>query len=88
MIRWVGVPFVPVLVLVACTPTPVPRDDPAAEGDRPNILLFVTDDQRDGTMSMMPDVERWFGSGGTRFENAYTTTPACCPARASILSGM
>jgi arylsulfatase A-like enzyme len=51
-------------------------------------LLIVTDDQRDGTMSMMPDVERWFGAGGTRFENAFATTPACCPARASILTGL
>lgn len=88
MTGWAGPPIVLVLAFVACTPAPVTRDDPAPEGDRPNILLIITDDQRDGTMSMMPDVVRWFGTGGTRYENAYTTTPACCPARASILSGL
>jgi arylsulfatase A-like enzyme len=77
-----------ILVLVACTADPVASHDNSSEGERPNILLIVTDDQRDGTMSMMPDVERWFGAGGTRYENAFATTPACCPARASILTGL
>ncbi|HEX4942251.1 MAG TPA: sulfatase [Actinomycetota bacterium] len=77
------------LVLVACTAEPiVPHDNSSDEAGRPNILLVVTDDQRDGTMSMMPDVERWFGTGGTRYENAFATTPVCCPARASILTGL
>jgi arylsulfatase A-like enzyme len=77
-----------ILVLVGCTADPVASHDNSSEAERPNILLIVTDDQRDGTMSMMPDVERWFGAGGTRFENAFATTPACCPARASILTGL
>ena len=76
------------LALVACTADPVTSHDNSPEAGRPNILLIVTDDQRDGTMSMMPDVERWFGAGGTRYENAFVTTPACCPARASILTGL
>lgn len=77
-----------ILVLVGCTTDPIASHDNSSEAERPNILLIVTDDQRDGTMSMMPDVERWFGAGGTRFENAFATTPACCPARASILTGL
>jgi arylsulfatase A-like enzyme len=77
-----------ILVLVGCTADPIASHDNSSEAERPNILLIVTDDQRDGTMSMMPDVERWFGAGGTRFENAFATTPACCPARASILTGL
>ena len=76
------------LALVACTADPVTSHDNSPEAGRPNILLIVTDDQRDGTMSMMPDFERWFGAGGTRYENAFVTTPACCPARASILTGL
>ena len=88
MTRRLALPFLS--VLLACTAANPPQfhDNTADEGARPNILLIVTDDQRDGTMSMMPDVERWFGAGGTRYENAFATTPVCCPARVSILTGL
>jgi arylsulfatase A-like enzyme len=52
----------------------------------PNILLIVTDDQREG-MGIMPQTEAIFRSGGTFFPNAFITTPLCCPSRASIFSG-
>jgi arylsulfatase A-like enzyme len=52
----------------------------------PNILIFVTDDQRDG-LQLMDDTMRRFGQAGTQYTNAYVTTPICCPSRASILTG-
>ena len=56
--------------------------------ERPNVLVFVTDDQRaEGTLSVMPNVRRWFVAEGTRYPNAFATTPLCCPSRASIFSG-
>lgn len=64
---------------------------------RPNILVIVTDDQRFGTTGpdWMVKLRRWFRegyapdsiTGGTAFQNAFATTPECCPSRASILSG-
>jgi arylsulfatase A-like enzyme len=66
------------------------RDDVSdvADDDRPNILLFITDDQRaSGTLGVMPATRRLFGTGGTRFRWAIATTPQCCPSRASIFSG-
>jgi arylsulfatase A-like enzyme len=61
---------------------------PATAQDRPNILLIVTDDQRaDGTMDVMPKTLQWFEAGGTKYPQAFSTTPVCCPARASIFSG-
>jgi arylsulfatase A-like enzyme len=60
------------------------------------VLFIVTDDQRlEGTMAVMPKTTRWFHSGsasegiegGTFFPNAVTTTPWCCPARATIFTG-
>jgi arylsulfatase A-like enzyme len=65
---------------------------------RPNILFIVTDDQRaDDTMHAMPNTLKWFRdgavengdvvAGGTEFSEGYATTPLCCPARASILTG-
>lgn len=61
---------------------PVPLDEP------PNILIIVTDDQRaQGTLKVLPQVRKWFGRGGTRYDNAFATTPTCCPSRASIFTG-
>jgi arylsulfatase A-like enzyme len=53
-------------------------------------LVIVTDDQRaSGTVTplTMPVTRRWLRDGGTRFPNAFATTPLCCPSRASILTG-
>jgi arylsulfatase A-like enzyme len=61
---------------------------PSGRSERPNIVFIVTDDQRQlDTMDAMPQTRRWFEDGGTRFPRAITTTPVCCPSRASILSG-
>ena len=50
---------------------------PALHGPgRPNILLIMTDDQRaDGTMDVMPQTRSWFETGGTKFTQAFATTP-------------
>ena len=38
-------------------------------------------------MDVMPQTLQWFEAGGTKFSNAFATTPLCCPSRASIFSG-
>jgi N-acetylglucosamine-6-sulfatase len=57
---------------------------------RPNVIVVLTDDQRAGTLGSMP----WLGAqlartdtGWTTFPNAFSNTPLCCPARASLLTG-
>ena len=35
----------------------------------------------------MPATKAWFRDHGSQFPEGYVTTPLCCPARASILSG-
>jgi arylsulfatase A-like enzyme len=63
---------------------PVAAQPPAP----PNILIILTDDQRaTDTMQVMPKTLRLFADEGTTFTNAYATTPVCCPARASIVTG-
>ena len=55
----------------------------------PNILVIMTDDQRassDG-LSVMEDLWRIYGDGGTYYPNAVASTPLCCPSRASTFSG-
>jgi arylsulfatase A-like enzyme len=57
-------------------------------GEPPNIVIILTDDQREsGTMQALPAVRRIFGRGGTRYTQAYATTPNCCPSRSSIFTG-
>jgi arylsulfatase A-like enzyme len=50
-------------------------------------LIIITDDQRADTLKVMPQTKRWLGQRGVRFTNAFVTTPLCCPARASVLTG-
>jgi len=54
---------------------------------RPNVLIFLTDDQRIGTLKHMPATRRLIGRKGVTYENAFATTPLCCPSRASIMTG-
>jgi arylsulfatase A-like enzyme len=58
-----------------------------AEQDPPSVLLIVTDDQRWDTLWAMPEVQRTLVDPGVTFEEAFTTSPLCCPSRASILTG-
>jgi arylsulfatase A-like enzyme len=79
---------VAVLVAMLCASESPPPGAVAQEQQppRPNVILIVTDDQREG-LEVMPAVSRLFVEQGRSFPNAYTTTPQCCPARASILTG-
>jgi arylsulfatase A-like enzyme len=60
---------------------------PALPGRRPNVLLIVTDDQRQEQLSTMPATRKWFQANGVTYRNAFATTPLCCPSRASIMTG-
>lgn len=60
----------------------------AAEGDKPNIIVIMTDDQRWDAMETLPTVTKTLASRGVTFTNAYVTTPLCCPSRASFLTGL
>jgi arylsulfatase A-like enzyme len=84
--------LLPAMALVAAflaAAAGIPAAPPVARAQgRPNILLIVTDDQRPGeTMAPLRKTVRWVGRTGVTFPNAFVTTPLCCPARASILTG-
>jgi N-acetylglucosamine-6-sulfatase len=57
------------------------------EQQKPNILFILTDDQALSTIQKMPTVQAELASKGLSFENAFVTTPECCPSRATILTG-
>ncbi len=59
----------------------------AREGARPNVLVVITDDQRVG-LRTMPQTRALIRRKGTRYPNAYVSTPVCCPSRSSIFTGL
>lgn len=70
---------------------PDAKGDPAVgdvSGTRPNILLIITDDQEKSSMRAMPKTLRLFKRQGVNFNHGYVTTPLCCPARATMYSGL
>ena len=54
--------------------------------NKPNILLIITDDQRNG-LDVMPALRNRIQEEGTTYTHAFATTPLCCPARANIFTG-
>jgi len=56
---------------------------------RPNIILFITDDQTAGTVSRdtMPNTWRWMWHGGRAYPDFSISDPLCCPSRMTIMTG-
>src|SRR5688500_3461607 len=61
---------------------------------QPNLLFLFTDQQRTdtigcygNTLCRTPHLDR-LAANGVRFEQAYTPTSICTPARASLLTGV
>ncbi|HVI98849.1 MAG TPA: sulfatase-like hydrolase/transferase [Sphingomonas sp.] len=81
-------------VAQATAPQAASRARPAASGgDRPNIVLLITDQNRPGLtkrsgypFDTMPTLDR-LAAGGMDFRRAYCTIPACVPSRTSMLTG-
>jgi arylsulfatase A-like enzyme len=73
---------VAISLILFATPKKVLR----ASEHHPNILIIVTDDQRQGLNVMNSTIQRFVEEGRT-FPSASVTTPQCCPSRASILTG-
>src|SRR4029078_11737897 len=84
--RGVAVPRPAVAIVVPdAAGKPVVGD---VSGKRPNILLIITDDQEKTSMGAMPKTLKLFKRQGVDFNHGYVTTPLCCPARATMYSGL
>lgn len=76
----------------------VPPANPGAAasmggGDRTNIVVILTDDQRADSLgctgapwARTPNIDR-LAREGVLFENAFVITSLCCPSRATFLTG-
>jgi arylsulfatase A-like enzyme len=90
MVRRNGRRFIAAMVAVlsvgVLSPVVEPRDSIAQTDTRPNVLIILTDDQREG-MHVMPQTRSFFGRFGTEFSEGFANTPLCCPARATLMTG-
>src|SRR5215211_3700477 len=59
----------------------------AEAGEKPNILLILTDDADLSLLPKMPEIGDRLVRKGTTFPNAFTPFATCCPSRATILRG-
>ncbi len=96
---WLRRPIMPnwLIVLCAVFASQAAWRSPSATGAPPNIIFILTDDQRWDTLlpeapdymplDLMPNTRRELMDKGVVFTEAFVTSPLCCPARASILSG-
>lgn len=66
-----------------------PRTAAASDRERgkPNIILFLTDDQSLADMEALHYVSRRIGRHGTTFTRSFSQYPLCCPARATLITG-
>jgi N-acetylglucosamine-6-sulfatase len=85
-----GLAVVALVVAALAAPSPASiTPDP-----RPNVLVFMTDDQTLDTLPSDPPSMPWFQSQledpsghWLWFPNAVVSTPLCCPSRATVLTG-
>jgi N-acetylglucosamine-6-sulfatase len=54
---------------------------------RPNVVVFMTDDQTVEELRVMPIVRRLIGAHGVTFDQSIVSFPLCCPSRATFLTG-
>ena len=62
----------------------------ALAADKPNIIFILTDDQDSqlGSLEYMPLLRKHMIEEGTSFTHHYCTVAQCCPARATLWTGL
>lgn len=85
----VGIPAI--LTIAFTSVNPVAQGSTALAGEPtsspPNVVLFVSDDQAEGTMDAMPAVRGLIADAGVTLTSGLIPTSLCCPSRAALLSG-
>jgi N-acetylglucosamine-6-sulfatase len=90
-----GVVIALVLLASAGSRQAIGADEPLlATATRPNVVIVLADDldthslARMVNLGLMPKLKGRVIDNGTQFVNSFVTTAWCCPARATLLTGM
>src|SRR5438270_150246 len=59
----------------------------ATVNSRPNIVVFMTDDETVADMQVMPETRQLISDEGVSFTNSFVSYPMCCPSRATYYTG-
>jgi N-acetylglucosamine-6-sulfatase len=59
----------------------------AQGGQRPNVVVVMTDDQAVEQLRVMDQVLAWIGQRGSTFASNVVNWPVCCPSRVTFLTG-
>jgi N-acetylglucosamine-6-sulfatase len=59
----------------------------AQHGERPNVVVVMTDDQAVEQLRVMDQVLARIGRRGTTFASSVVNWPTCCPSRVTFLTG-
>ncbi|WP_097103570.1 sulfatase-like hydrolase/transferase [Nitrosomonas ureae] len=54
---------------------------------KPNFIFILTDDMTPDDLRFMPRTQEYFAVNGVRFTNTFVSYAACCPSRATFLTG-
>ena len=69
--------------------SPASRSSTASVPEQPpNVVLLLLDDATVADVQKMPIAQRLIADEGVTFRRNYTPFPHCCPARATILTGL
>ena len=79
--------LVPVFLILVLLATALVSNISAAVS-RPNFVFILTDDQDLGSMQYMPRTLELLGAQGMTFRNHFVPLSLCCPARATLLTGL
>jgi N-acetylglucosamine-6-sulfatase len=60
---------------------------PGAAPNGPNVVVFMTDDQRSDDMAPLRKTRQLIADAGVSFTRSYVSYPVCCPSRATFLTG-
>lgn len=89
-----GLLLILLLAVTAAARSALPAQASQADGERPNLVLFFSDDHGlldspvyGATDVRAPAMEQ-LARDGLVFERAFTASPSCAPARAALLTGL